>query len=103
MYCMTSIAQESNGPHLKYFYSDLVSFLKLQYPFIVSAWKKLAQSLEFIFLCSTEKKSIILVCNDMREKTVLNYCLKVMVILKNENSVIYFINHMTKDDISKNI
>ncbi len=91
MYCMTSIAQKSNGPHLRYVYSDFVSFLKLQYPFIVSAWKKLAQSLEFIFLCSTEKKNI-LVCNDMRGKNSTEYCLKVMVILKNENSVFYFIN-----------
>ncbi len=39
----------------------------------------------------------------MRGKNSTEYCLKVMVILKNENSVFYFINHMTKDDISKNI
>lgn len=35
------------------------------------------------------------------KKNSTEYCLKVMVILKNENSVIYFINHMTKYVIFK--
>lgn len=53
---MTSIAQKSNGPHLRYVYSDFVSFLKLQYPFIVSAWKKKTSTVFRIYLFVFHRK-----------------------------------------------